>query len=260
MCASAARSHTLYGVAVRVVLVDDDAPTRQLVATALRLRGGFEVVGEAENGADGVAVTGAEEPDVVVLDLGLPDIAGKEVLARLREVSPATSVIVFSGTETADRAWIQRHAEGFLLKDDDLRYLLETLESLGERSGLETSTELISAFTSVATARRFIVSALARWNAGDLAEDAKLLVSELVTNAILHGRGPCSLRICMQENTLRIEVLDGGAGSPEPQLEAWTSEHGRGLQLVNAIATAWGMESLVEDGKRVWADLTRVPA
>lgn len=59
-------------MAVGVMLVDDVVEVRRLVRTALRLRGGFEVVAEANDGAEAVRLAEALHPDIVVLDLGYP--------------------------------------------------------------------------------------------------------------------------------------------------------------------------------------------
>src|SRR3954447_6855852 len=91
---------------IRVLLVDDVAEVRRLIRTTLRFRGGFEVVGEAADGVEAVRLVGELRPDVVVLDLGLPDLAGREVLTQVRDRSPDSKVVVFSGMEAADRAWI----------------------------------------------------------------------------------------------------------------------------------------------------------
>lgn len=243
-----------------MLLVDDDPDVRTLLSTALRLRGGFEVVGQAENGEGGADLAARLRPDVLVLDLGLPDLAGSEVLVRVRATSPSTRVMIFSGSDTADRAWISRQAEGFMLKDEDLGYLIETLEQLGTSPRAEAATDVSPHPASVGAARRFVLRTLSDWRLDELADDAQLLVSELVTNAIVHGEGSCHLRLALRGDTLRLEVVDGGAGSPEPRRDTWRAEHGRGLHLVNAIATAWGMEPVVDDGKRVWADLTLVGA
>src|SRR6476659_4986776 len=97
---------------IRVLLVDDVVDVRRMLRAALRLRGGFEVVGEAGDGAEAVGLVGELRPDVVVLDLGLPDIAGRELLIRIRDRSPGSQVVVFSGGASEDRAWIAKHVDG----------------------------------------------------------------------------------------------------------------------------------------------------
>jgi CheY-like chemotaxis protein len=246
-------------VPIRVVLVDDVEDVRRLLRTALRFRGGFEVVGEAAEGAEGVRLATTLHPDVVVLDLGLPDIAGREVLRRIRETSPESKVVVFSGTDTADRAWIAEHVAGYVLKDTDIDYLVDLLESVGRPSDGQAVCDLPQELTSVGLARRFVRAILVDWGLPDLIDDALVVVSELTANAITHAYCSCELRLSLTPSALRVEVVDSGAGAPEPQPASSTREHGRGLHLVAALSTAWGMES-VGPGKLVWAELPRLRA
>jgi anti-sigma regulatory factor (Ser/Thr protein kinase) len=194
-------------------------------------------------------------PDVVVLDLGLPDIAGREVLSRVRAHAPQSKVVVFSGLETTDRAWIKDHAEGFVLKDSDLGYLIDLLESVGRHSDTQAEIELPDDLCSVADARRFVKQRLRDWGIDEPVDDALLVVSELAANALTHAHSSYSIRLSATSNVLRIEVDDSGAGTPEPQPLTETEEHGRGLHLVDALAASWGMESGDSGGKRVWAEL-----
>src|SRR6478609_5182806 len=120
----------LIPVPIRVLLVDDVVEVRRLVRTSLRFRGGFEVVGEAADGAEAVRLASQLRPDVVVLDLGLPDIAGRDLLTRVRAAAPSAKIVVSSGLERADRAWIADHAAAMVHDDADLGYLVELLESV----------------------------------------------------------------------------------------------------------------------------------
>lgn len=240
---------------IRVLLVDDVVEVRRLVRTSLRFRGGFEVVGEAADGAEAVRMAEQLRPDVVVLDLGLPDIAGREVLSRVREHAPRSKVVVFSGLETADRAWIRENSEGFVLKDSDLGYLIDLLESVGTPAESEAVIDLPDDLSSVADARRFVKENLRAWGIEGPLDDALLVVSELAANALTHAGSSYRLRISATAHALRIEVDDAGAGTPEPQPLTMTEEHGRGLHLVDALAASWGMESAETGGKRVWAEL-----
>lgn len=243
-------------MAIGVLLVDDVVDVRRLVRTALRFRGGFEVVGEASEGAEAIELAAALQPDVVVLDLGLPDLAGREVLSRIRLKSPGSKVVVFSGTD-ADRSWAARHVEGYVLKDAALDYLVDLLEAVGKPRRAEASIELPHDATSVRVARDFIREKLAEWGLEPLLDDALLVTSELATNAITHADSGCRIRLSLNDSTLRIDVVDTGAGTPEPQPESQTEEHGRGLHLVDALTTAWGLEMVPGEGKLVWAELAR---
>ena len=240
---------------IRVLLVDDVVEVRRLVRTSLRFRGGFEVVGEAADGAEAVRLSEQLRPDVVVLDLGLPDIAGSEVLTRIRAAVPAAKVVVFSGLETVDRAWIDANAAGFVFKDADLGYLLDLLESVGSAAKDEAVLELANELSTVAVARRFVRDKLAEWGIDEPVDDAQLVVSELAANALTHAHSSYRVRLAANEAALRIEVDDDGTGTPEPQPLTDDEEHGRGLHLVGALAASWGMDIADTGGKRVWAEL-----
>ena len=242
---------------IRVVLVDDDPDIRRLLRIALRTHGGFAVAGEAANGLDAVELARALRPDVVVLDLGLPDIAGQEVLVQIRSSVPEAKVVIFSGLETVDRSWLVEHAEGFVLKHTDLQYLIKLLESVGRPESRQVHLELRPELRCVAAARRFLFQTLADWNVPELYGDGVIVVSELVTNAITHAPEPGELRLSLLPDTLRVAVTDSGSGAPEPRHRSSTREGGRGLYLVDALTSAWGMEPLADGGKVVWAELTR---
>lgn len=242
-------------MAIRVLLVDDAAEVRRLVRTALRVRGGFEVVGEAGDGSEAIHLAGSARPDVVVLDLGLPDLAGRDVLTGIRAQARGSKVVVFSGSDPVDRAWIEDRVEGYVLKDEQVEYLVDLLESVGQRPGAEATLELPQRLTSASDAREFVATKIRDWNLEHLLDDALLVASELATNAVMHAESSCRLRLSLGPRTLRIDVVDAGQGTPEPQPESATEEHGRGLLLVAALSAAWGLEVLPGDGKTVWAEL-----
>jgi CheY-like chemotaxis protein/anti-sigma regulatory factor (Ser/Thr protein kinase) len=241
-------------VPVRVLLVDDAPEMRRLLRTALRLRGGFDVVGEAGDGESAVDLALRCQPDIVVLDLGMPKLAGREVLSRLRDRVPRAKVVVFTGTDLLDNEDLRARVEGYLVKDADVRYLLDLLEHLGTAQRAAVL-ELPPDATSPRRARQFLVTHCARWGCELVLDAAELVVSELVTNAVSHARGRCEVRLAMLDDALRIEVSDGGAGTPEPMAATERDDHGRGLLLVSAIASAWGVESLPGVGKLVWAQI-----
>src|SRR6266481_3050001 len=80
----------------RVLICDDKADIRNLVATRLRLEPAFDVVGEATNGAEAIARVGELRPHVMILDLQMPVMSGEEVIPILRSLAPQLRILVFS--------------------------------------------------------------------------------------------------------------------------------------------------------------------
>jgi DNA-binding NarL/FixJ family response regulator len=243
-------------VVIRVLIVDDVLDVRRLVKTALRFRGVFSVVGEASSGAEAIARAAELRPDIVVLDIGLPDIAGQEVLTRIREEVPTTKVVVFTGTEPGDSG-IAARVDGYAMKDTQLDYLVELLEQLGAKRTGQATLRLDGSLTSARQARTFAAAALADWGVSDIADDVLLVVTELVNNAVTHAHSSCELRLSINPVAVRVEVLDDGPGTPDPLPPSETRNHGRGLHLVDALTVAWGFEPIPAGGKLVWAELTR---
>jgi anti-sigma regulatory factor (Ser/Thr protein kinase) len=88
-----------------------------------------------------------------------------------------------------------------------------------------------------------------------LVADAALATSELVTNALVHGRAPIELRLRLESTDVLIEVRDRATYPPRKLRPDQTDEHGRGLQIVAALASRWGTRP-TEHGKAAWCVLT----
>jgi CheY-like chemotaxis protein/anti-sigma regulatory factor (Ser/Thr protein kinase) len=239
---------------VRVLLVDDVEDVRRLVRIALRYHGGFDVVGEADAGLTAVDMATDLQPDVVLLDLGLPDLAGREVLTRLRDVAPQAKVVVFTGADE-DRTFFEQNAAGYVLKSAELDYLVDLLDDVARAVDQEREAEFEADVRSVPLARDFVRQALEDWDAQHLNDEASLVVTELATNAVLHAGSPYRVRLRRTEGVVRIEVADGGSGTPEPQPFSATAETGRGIVLVSAISASWGIDARPGQGKVTWAEL-----
>ncbi|MGW6269706.1 MULTISPECIES: ATP-binding protein [unclassified Streptomyces] len=109
---------------------------------------------------------------------------------------------------------------------------------------------------SVPAARAFASAALSDWGVGERAYDITVCVSELATNALLHGVPPGrGFRLSMRHEggVLRVEVDDSGDGWPRPVGEGDADESGRGLLLVAALADKWGVMER-DPGKTVWCE------
>jgi CheY-like chemotaxis protein len=242
-------------VAISVLLVDDVAEIRSVLKQRLRLRGGFEVVADVGDGAAAVTAATLHQPDVIVLDLGLPDLAGHEVLTRLRAVARHAQVVVYTGSVSRDGFALARDVDAYVAKDRDVTYLVELLVELGRHGRQAATLELGPDVSDVGLARRFLIAHCERWGCEDVLEGGQLVVSELVTNALLHAGSRCELGIAFRSGSLRIEIRDRGSGGPEVRAADSESEHGRGLLLVSAMTSAWGTEPLEPGGKVVWAEL-----
>ena len=107
---------------IRVYLCDDVAALRLVTRTVLELEPGVEVVGEAGDGRTALADVERLKPDVLVLDLSLPELDGLEVLEELARVSPGTRVVVFSGypEEQLGAAALARGARRYVEKGADI--------------------------------------------------------------------------------------------------------------------------------------------
>jgi DNA-binding NarL/FixJ family response regulator len=129
---------------LRVLVVDDYAPWRGFVSTTLRKDPELEIVGNASDGLEAVQEAQQLQPDVVLLDIGLPKLNGLEVARRIREVSPASKILVVSQNNSADvaRKALETGALGYVVKSDGPK-------------------ELVSAVKAVLEGKRFISSGLA---------------------------------------------------------------------------------------------------
>src|SRR3954447_19333315 len=118
-------------------------------------------------------------------------------------------------------------------------------------------TELVLAaeVEAVPQARRFAAQALVDEPVG-VVDAAALIITELMTNAALHGRGPVTVRIRPTGDRVRVEVQDTGSGVPMIPAQSTDAMTGRGLRLVAALSQSWGVEPAAAGGKTVWAELS----
>lgn len=105
---------------IRIVLADDHAVVREGIRRVLADEPGFLVVGEASTGAETLSSVQELDPDVLLLDLGLPDMGGLDVLRRLREAGANTRVLVLSMHDDGEyvRRAVEAGVDGYLLKDE----------------------------------------------------------------------------------------------------------------------------------------------
>jgi anti-sigma regulatory factor (Ser/Thr protein kinase) len=113
---------------------------------------------------------------------------------------------------------------------------------------------------AVEAARRRVEAELRLWGMADrqeLSYDIRLVLSELLTNAMVHGRGPLTVAVQHDVDLVIVEVIDAHSDLPVVRTPAAGEESGRGLSVVNAVAYTHGCEPLPR-GKRCWA-VFRIP-
>lgn len=119
---------------------------------------------------------------------------------------------------------------------------------------------LPSEFASVGVARQRLKSLLPTLPPEQL-DDVILATSEVVTNAILHGKGPVQVRAWIGNTAVRVEVSDAGQRDPQPATGIGNDqEAGRGLLIVDIVTTRWGaLPTTPGPGKTVWFEVDLAP-
>ena len=248
---------------LRVLVADDMEDSRYLVRRFLERSGLFTVVAEASNGAQAVELTGIHHPDLALLDLAMPVMDGLEALPLVRQVSPDTTIVVLSNLA---REWItdsgHEDLDGVVEKTlDPDAFVRELLLVVAQPpSGLSDRICLPNDLTSPRQARRFVRRTLNRWDIPHLVNDAILLTSELVANAVLHADSELEIRVAIRGGFLRVEVLDAKPDGLVRRNARADATSGRGLAMVNAVAVLWGSDLVAGHqgqpaGKSVWFEL-----
>ncbi|MBP2055729.1 signal transduction histidine kinase [Streptomyces griseochromogenes] len=124
----------------------------------------------------------------------------------------------------------------------------------GRATAWDASWPLRRELTSVRAARHLTTAQLGDWAVDDLADTAELLVSELVTNALRHTRGPLRLNLRLRNSRLLCEVEDTESSGPVRNVADPDAEGGRGIELLELLADAWGSVRTAT-GKITWFEL-----
>lgn len=129
-----------------------------------------------------------------------------------------------------------------------------TIVAMNASSARSEKLSLASDPHSPELARRFLRRTLLAWDAEALEATAALVLSELVTNAVLHAGTDIEVSITLGDDALRLEVADRSTGRPRLRRYGLDATTGRGLALVAAMSSAWGVTPRL-DGKGVWCEL-----
>jgi DNA-binding NarL/FixJ family response regulator len=247
----------------RLLVVDDNPDYRLLVRYALAGTH-IEFVGEASSIDAGVVAAKELQPDVVLLDVVLHGADGLLGVRPLQEVAPGAAVIAVASyaehelwgeSPHLDRiAYISKRTPPTHLCDEIVR-VLETAKAVSDV--LATERERFPAeLQSARAARKFVGGVLEQWSCGDLEDAVQLLVSELVTNAVVHAQSDVEVALYLRPDRVRVEVIDAATEYVHRREAADEDQSGRGMALTEALASAWGIDTLLA-GKSVWFEVTR---
>jgi pilus assembly protein CpaE len=136
---------------ITVVIVDDIAETRENIRKLLQFEPNIEVVGVGRNGEEAIKVTAETKPDVVLMDINMPDIDGITATERIREKLPATQIVILSVQSDSNymRKAMLAGARDFLTKPPDLD---ELISAIG-RAGAMAHEEKFKAATTLTAAQ-----------------------------------------------------------------------------------------------------------
>lgn len=123
----------MFKAMTRIVLIDDHQLVREGLRALLEKHPGFEIVGEATNGRDGIRVVRQHRPDIVIMDVAMPDLNGIDATSQILRFLPDATVIGLS--MHADGRYVERMisagAKGYLLKHRASTELIEAIERIG---------------------------------------------------------------------------------------------------------------------------------
>jgi DNA-binding NarL/FixJ family response regulator len=127
---------------LRILIVDDHAVVRRGVRSLLESQPGWEVSGEATTGREAVDLAKRLQPDVVVMDLSLPELNGLDATRQILKESPRSEILVLTmhHSEELARDVLQAGARGYVLKSDADENLIAAVESLRQHKPFLTST------------------------------------------------------------------------------------------------------------------------
>ena len=236
----------------RVLIVDDHPLTRDALS-ALLAQQGFDVVGEAEDGASAIAEAAALRPDIVLLDLTMPGMDGLTALPKIREQAPESEVVVLTASDAEENllAAIRAGASGYLLKTEPpeqiaaflrgvargdaalsggvARRLLDRVRDGGRLSGVPEE------ITRVLSAREVEVLLLLDEHLGTDEIAQRLFISEHTVRShvksLLKKLGVSSRREALE----RLDVARGGLALAREPFERSLDEPGQRLEVVSAL-------------------------
>jgi len=141
---------------LRILIADDHDLIRRGIRTLIQTHAGWEICGEAQTGREAVFQAEALKPDIVIMDISMPDLNGVEAAKRIRKILPATEVLILSVhySDQLIREIVESGVRGYIVKSDSDRDLIIAVETLSHHKPFLTprATEVIlSKFNGIGT-------------------------------------------------------------------------------------------------------------
>ena len=123
---------------IKILIADDHPVVREGLATMLSRQGNIEVVGEAENGAVAIEKADSTRPDIILMDLRMPEVDGVEAMRRIKEAHPEINFIVLTTYNNDEYIFkgIEAGARAYLLKDSPREDLFKAIEAVSRGESL----------------------------------------------------------------------------------------------------------------------------
>jgi DNA-binding NarL/FixJ family response regulator len=194
----------------RVLVVDDHEPFRRILCALLDRRADLLIVGAAADGPDAIREAEALQPDLVLLDLGLPTLSGVEVAGRIRAVAPNARLLLVTNETSLDvvEEAFRRGADGYVYKPRAYRDVLRVIDAILAGGRFSNGLERIARGDSLASHRHdvlfyssdaVLVNACSRFIAAALHEGAAVVALMRMS----HGE---SLRRSLQGSKVDVEL------------------------------------------------------
>jgi DNA-binding NarL/FixJ family response regulator len=211
----------------RVIVVDDHALFRQVVRQAFAQHPSIQVVGEAADAEEALPLVRRLQPNIVLMDLGLPGMDGVEATRRLRADLPGVEILVVTASEDqADLvAALHAGAKGYLLKTTDFQQLVRSVEALSVGQGFLSPRATVQLLDHLRQA-----PAVGGGRTGELVpelNERELQIVRLVADGASNRQ--IGDQLCLSENTVRTyltEVLAKLGLENRVQLAMYALQHG----------------------------------
>lgn len=122
---------------IKILIVEDHMVARMGIAIIVENTPNFELVGQAQDGQEGVSLALHLKPDVILMDIGLPKIDGIEAARKIKEAKLNSSILMFTSRDSSDDifAALRAGADGYIMKGSDEKTLKNAIEAVNQKAG-----------------------------------------------------------------------------------------------------------------------------